>query len=51
MYFELPNGIPVGFIGVSYEKNSFYSDADIFYEMSMSLRELQKLFNYDKKEK
>lgn len=51
MYFELPNGTPVGFIGVSYEKNSFYSDTDIFYEMSMSLRKLQNLFNYDKKEK
>ena len=51
MYFELPDETPIGFIGASYEKNSFYSETDIFYEMSVSLRNLQRLFKYDKKEK
>ena len=51
MYFELPDETPIGFIGASYEKNSFYSETDIFYEMSVSLRNLQRLFEYDKKEK
>lgn len=46
MYFELDNGTPIGFIGASYEKDTFYNDDDIFYELSKSLRQLQKLFDY-----
>lgn len=51
MYFEQPDETPIGFLGVSYEKDNFYSNDTIFYEMSVSLRELQKLFDYKENSK
>lgn len=48
MYFEL-HGTPIGFVGVSYADSTYRDTNKIFYEESVTLRDLSDLFDYKEK--